>query len=161
MVLVSIDTFSYFRELMNVLQTFQAPRFDSILRKSSPYIEARTISSSSCISSYWDFGAGDFGTASADLLGFNSGKPEEVVLRCGGFVPHGLVGGMMLSVRLKKMATQKISSRTRSRSYVSFTRLGCTFQSKLKIMAFKVSVDVGQSQPFILTLPPRGCTKPL
>jgi len=138
MVLVSIDTFSYYIISMKGLQTFHAPRFDSILRKSSPYIEARTISSSSCISSYWDFGAGLLGTASADLLGFKSGKPEEVALRCGGFVPHGFVGGMILSVRLKRMATQKISGRTRSRSYVSFTRLECTFPSKLKIMVFEV-----------------------
>jgi hypothetical protein len=46
-------------------------------------------------SSYWDFGARGFGTASFDLLGFKSGKPEEAALRCGGFFPHGLVGGMM------------------------------------------------------------------
>jgi hypothetical protein len=95
------------------------------------------MSSSSCISSYWDFDGSDFGTASFDLLGFNSGNPEEVVLRCGGFFPHGLVGGMIMSLGLNGMATQKMSSRTRSRSYVSFTRWGCTFPINYRALLFK------------------------
>jgi hypothetical protein len=116
------------------------------------------MSSSSWISSYWDFGAGDFGTVSFDLLGFKPGNPEEAVLRCGGFFPHGLVGGMMISLRLNGMATQKMSRRTRSRSYESFTRWGCTFPVELWTVLCVVSSDVGKPQPFDVGSFPREAT---
>jgi len=65
------------------------------------------MTSSSWISSYCDFGNWICGGTSLDLLDLKSGNPDEGVIRCGGFFPHGFVGGMMISLQLIELVSQR------------------------------------------------------
>jgi len=98
--------------------TFHAAWFFSTRWKSSPYIEASAINSSSWISSYCDLGI-----SFLDLAALMPGKPVEEVFGCG-FFPHGEVGGILKSDILSRAGRYSDSverSRTQPKPRI-FTR---------------------------------------
>jgi hypothetical protein len=119
--------------------TFHAPLFVFNLQKSSPYIDSRAISSSSCFSSYCDF-------TSVLTAGLRPGKlySEDVM---GSFFAlfHGLVGAIFEvsgSSACSKLENQR---GLRSRSYVSSRRLRGHYSGSILVSICLGSRDLRMS----------------
>lgn len=115
---------------------------------------ANANSSSSCISSYCDLGAG-FATFSLDLLGANPGNPEaELLWICCCFFPHGLFGGGILFSRLSLYVVVRVtqdgggerSEEIRSRRPQILTRWGCSLCDSGEV----IYGEVGGSEDILL-----------